>query len=185
MRIAVLGWGSLIWNPGQLEINGAFEGGGPPLQIEFSRVSGNGRLTLVIDERNGTVCPSSYAVSAFDELSIARENLRLREGMVHINGVGFIDLRSGDVSERALERHPQVIRGIAEWGQRNGFDAIVWTALASNFTEVTGNEFSTDAAIGYLSALPSDTFALAAEYIRMAPPQVYTPVRAAFSARWP
>ena len=185
MRIAVLGWGSLIWNPRQLEISGSFDEGGPLLRIEFGRVSRNGRLTLVIDERNGTICPTSYAVSAFDDLSKARENLRYREGMTHINGVGFVDLRSGDVSERAKERHPQAIPGITKWGEQNGYDAIVWTALASNFNEVTGREFSTDGAIEYLSALPSETFSLAAEYIRMAPPQVQTPVRAAFSARWP
>lgn len=184
MTIAVLGWGSLIWNPRQLEISGSFNEGGPPLQIEFGRVSGNGRLTLVIDEKNGTVCPTSYAVSAFDDLSKARENLRDREGMKHVNGVGFIDLRSGDVSERVRERHPQAIPRITELCQRNGFDAVVWTALASNFTEATGREFSTDEAISYLSALPIETFALAAEYIRMAPPQVQTPVRAAFSDRW-
>ncbi|GAJ96077.1 hypothetical protein [Rhizobium rhizogenes] len=185
MRIAVLGWGSLIWNPQQLEVIGHFNAGGPPLQIEFSRVSGNGRLTLVVDEQNGTVCPTFYAVSSSDDLGKARENLRSREGMTHINGAGFIDLTTGDLSERAKERHPQAIPGIEEWGRRNGFDAIVWTALASNFAEVTGREFSTDEAIAYLSALSSENFALAAEYIRMAPPQVQTPVRAAFAARWP
>ncbi|HCH73157.1 hypothetical protein [Brucella intermedia] len=185
MRIAIIGWGSLIWNPQQLVVKGAFEIGGPPLPIEFTRVSGNGRLTLVIDERCGTACPTSYAVSGFEGLEEARENLRIREGMIHVNGVGYVDLRTGEVSARAKERHPQAIPEIASWGRQKDFDAVIWTALAPNFAEVTGRAYSTDDALSYLGGLPSEKFALAAEYIRMAPHQVQTPFRAAFSGMWP
>ncbi len=45
MRIAVLGWGSLIWNPQQLEVRGPFEPDGPELRIELTSVSGYDRLT--------------------------------------------------------------------------------------------------------------------------------------------
>lgn len=185
MRIAVLGWGSLIWNPQHLAIRGPFEPDGPKLQIEFTRVSGNNRLTLVIDEKNGTVCPTSHAVSEFEGLGEARENLRVREGMTHVSGVGFVDLTTGDVSARAKERHPRAIPGIADWGRQMEFDAIIWTALAPNFTEVTSRAYSADEALSYLSDLPCEKLALAAEYIRKAPPQVQTPFRTAFAARWP
>lgn len=39
MKIVVLGWGSLIWNPGDLKINSEWQKDGPTLPIEFARVS--------------------------------------------------------------------------------------------------------------------------------------------------
>jgi hypothetical protein len=53
MRIAVLGWGSLIGDPGDMALADRFEPNGPQLPLEFSRISNNGRLTLVIDETAG------------------------------------------------------------------------------------------------------------------------------------
>ena len=50
MKIAILGWGSLIWNQNGLPVKGQWKKNGPVLPIEFSRVSRDGRLTLVIDE---------------------------------------------------------------------------------------------------------------------------------------
>jgi len=185
MRIAILGWGSLIWKPKELAVKLPFEAGGPTLPIEFIRISKDGRLTLVIDEQYGTPCPALYAVSTLEDLAEARENLRIREGMIHVNGVGFIDLRTDEVSARAKERHPQAIGEIASWGRQKDFDAVIWTALAPNFAEVTTRAHSTDEALAYLDGLPSEKFALAAEYIRMAPLQVQTPFRAAFLERWP
>ncbi|MGO7018395.1 hypothetical protein [Rhizobium leguminosarum] len=157
MRIAVLGWGSLIWKPQQLAVHLPFKAGGPPLHIEFSRVSKDGRLTLVIDEQCGTLCPTLYAVSTFGDLLEARENLRVREGMTHVNGVGFVDLKSGEVSVRARERHSGSIEGITDWCRLKDFDAVIWTALASNFAEVTKRAFSADDAIAYLDDLSPGT----------------------------
>jgi hypothetical protein len=50
MKVVVIAWGSLVWNRGQLAVTTEFQPNGPLLPIEFSRVSGDGRLTLVIDE---------------------------------------------------------------------------------------------------------------------------------------
>ena len=64
MKIAVIGWGSLIWSKRDLEIEGDWIiGGGPVLPLEFSRVSKDGRLTLVIDHTNGVAVTTSYAIS--------------------------------------------------------------------------------------------------------------------------
>jgi hypothetical protein len=62
--------------------------------LEFSRVSNDGRLTLVIDEIFGVPCATYSAVSACDNLKTAIENLRDRERMLSTKGVGFIDLSS-------------------------------------------------------------------------------------------
>ncbi len=45
MRIAVLGWGALIWNPQKLEVKGEFEIGGSPLPMEFTRVAARERVS--------------------------------------------------------------------------------------------------------------------------------------------
>lgn len=53
MKIACLGWGSLIWNPGDLKIKTEdWFSGGPILPIEFVRISTDKRVTLVIDEES-------------------------------------------------------------------------------------------------------------------------------------
>jgi hypothetical protein len=45
MRIACVGWGSLVWDPRDLPVKGAWRPDGPRLPIEFARQSDNGRLT--------------------------------------------------------------------------------------------------------------------------------------------
>jgi hypothetical protein len=64
MKIVVLAWGSLVWDPRTLRLAHSWMEGGPVLPIEFSRVSDNGRLTLVIDEGHGVDVPTRYALSA-------------------------------------------------------------------------------------------------------------------------
>jgi hypothetical protein len=49
---AILGFGSLIWNPGDLGGYGSFVPGGPILPLSFSRISQDGRMTLVVDPRS-------------------------------------------------------------------------------------------------------------------------------------
>jgi hypothetical protein len=72
MKIAILGWGSLVWDPASLkehlEGDGEFIQGGPKLPIEFSRISKDGRLTLVIDEHHGTPVPTRVATSRLSNL---------------------------------------------------------------------------------------------------------------------
>mgnify|MGYP000038252421 FL=1 len=189
MKICILAWGSLQWDPRSLEISDAFEPTGPMVPIEFSRISGKDgptpRLTLVINEGNGALCPTFVATSNFKDLGAAKENLRVREGMLHVNGVGFADLLSGDVSERAMERHPETVRTVRAWLENSEFDAAIWTALASNFADVRDEPFSVDAAIRFLETLPVENLTVALEYVRRAPEPVQTEVRDAVIRRWP
>lgn len=196
MSIVVLAWGSLVWNRGDLAIETAFEPSGPLLPIEFSRISGDGRLTLVIDEAVGAACTTHAAPSAFDNLDHALQNLWIREGRegeryprdIREHGrVGFVDRISGRASTKAIQRHPRALDAISAWVVAKGFDAAIWTALASNFhkPDRVGESFSVEAAIGYLEARNAATLAKALTYIRRAPHEVQTPVRAAVNARWP
>src|SRR5215471_15172886 len=84
MQIAILGWGSLLWEGGP-EFNGqhtnwAYDG--PSLSIEFSRISAKrlGALTLVIDDEHGTPTTVAWCLSKRTKLEDAICDLRNREG---------------------------------------------------------------------------------------------------------
>ena len=190
MKIVVLAWGSLVWDPRDLQAAGKFAPNGPLLPIEFCRVVADGRLTLVIDESFGSVCKSYSAPSALENLDAAIENLGAREGMTEAHAIGFVEVASGKRSDAAMQRHPQAVETIAAWATSEGYDAAIWTALGSNFSEYykAGEPFSVTAAIRYLETLEerdAAKFALALAYIRNAPIEVETPVRDEVNKRWP
>src|ERR1017187_2142050 len=78
METAVLGWGSLIWCPGSLRIKTRWRSDGPKLPVEFARISGDGRLTLVILP-TAEDQPVHWALSEFESVDDARRNLKERE----------------------------------------------------------------------------------------------------------
>jgi hypothetical protein len=184
-KIAVLAWGSLVWDQRDLKIAAKFDPTGPRLPIEFCRVSADGRLTLVIDEPNGAECISYQARSFFNNLEAAAANLAEREGMSSTANVGFIDMVAEKTSAISLERHPKSVSTIRAWAVSNEFDAVIWTALGMKFKDATGVMFSVVAALSYLEALEGVRFSRALEYIRRAPPEVQTPVRVAVNRKWP
>jgi hypothetical protein len=62
--VAILGWGSLIWDSTHADFDkwhDAWLDDGPPIQLEFSRVSSvaprQNVLTLVVDPAHGSLCP--------------------------------------------------------------------------------------------------------------------------------
>jgi hypothetical protein len=190
VKSVVLAWGSLVWDPGALQTTGKFTANGPLLPIEFCRVSDDGRLTLAIDESFGALCKTYSAPSALENLDAARDDLCLREGMADARTVGFVEPASGKQSDLAVENHPQVVATIAAWTESLGYDAAIWTALASNFDAwgKGGEPFSVSAALQYLETLEREDpakFAQALAYIRKAPPEVETPVRDEVARRWP
>jgi hypothetical protein len=115
----------------------------------------------------------------------AIENLRARESMESEESVGFIDRLTGARSALAVRRHPQCVQAIANWLAANDFDAVIWTALGVKFKDAIAVRFSVDEAIRYLGGLEGEQRTKAFEYIRRAPEEVKTPVRAAFKERWP
>jgi hypothetical protein len=179
MKIAVLGWGSLIWNLGVLKIAGDWMAGGPILPIEFSRISKNGRLTLAVDENDGTDVVTRYAFSAVPELAAAIDNLKEREGAPNRNRIGFVDILHGSVGDCTAKQHSEVCQRIHNWAVRRQLDAVIWTALGPNFFEKRREAFSVDAALRYLSSLDEPTKSMALEYIYKAPSEVKTPLRSA------
>ena len=179
-RIAILGWGSLVWNPGELPHYGPWKKDGPTLPIEFSRVSRDSRLTLVIDPVVGAECPTRFALSPRSAVADAVEDLRRRESTVREH-IGFCH-RGGESSSRDED---DVIAVVRRWCDDACFDAIVWTALPSNFYEETRTTFSVDTGLSYLRSLPKTGLESALKYIRSAPAEVDTPLRRRVVTEWP
>ncbi len=184
-EIAFLGWGSLCWNPGSLPIAGEWRSGGPTLPLEFSRISSNGRLTLVIDP-SGASCETRFAWSAANMLATSIEALRVREGPTRLEWIGY---RNGMGGGSSIDRFPDQLNIddlIAAWlvNQRHGASSAVWTALPPNFFDRTEQQFSVENAMAYMRSLDGETLVTALEYITKAPSEVQTPFRAAATAEW-
>ena len=79
--IAIIGWGSLIWDPRSLNYNKeiGWVKNGPFLPLEFARISKDGRLTLIITTE-GTEVQTLYTVSNHETIEEAVLNLAVREG---------------------------------------------------------------------------------------------------------
>jgi hypothetical protein len=176
MRVAILGWGSLIWDARNLRIAGVWQAGGPVLPIEFSRVSSDGRLTLVIDPLHGVPVTTRFAASEFTNLNKAIANLREREG-TRSEWIGFVNIVNDTVSEYAQSQHPAACDAIRDWARANEWQAVIWTALISNFESEGRPPFSIPAAVDYVHGLDGKTRTRAIEYLQRAPEEVDTPTR--------
>ncbi len=176
MRIAIIAWGSLIWDPRELPLDARWQNGGPRLPLEFSRVSKDGRLTLVIDHDHGAVVDTYYAASPRVDLRDAIADLVAREGTT-AKRIGFVD--SVRQAESAQERpeHALACAQVRSWLAATDFAAAIWTALGSNFESSIGRPFTVENAIGYLEALPVSAREQALDYLRNAPREVDTPLR--------
>jgi hypothetical protein len=179
MKIAILGWGSLIWDKERswmLPIeNDKWEEGGPKLSIEFSRISYTrcGALTLVIDPRDTPKVPTRFAISTRKKIDDAVCDLRTREGTT-VKNIGYVDRSNG--LYRCNEGHLETISIIMKWAKEKGFDAAVWTDLPSNFKCKTGKDFSVYNALEYLHNLIPNAAKKARDYINKAPREVETPL---------
>lgn len=79
MKIAVIAWGSLVWDPRDLDIEPEWREDGPLLPVEFARFSGRERLTLVLVE-GVPLQHTLWTLSRQPTLAAAISDLRAREG---------------------------------------------------------------------------------------------------------
>lgn len=176
MKIAILGWGSLLWDvegyQNFTEQHGDWAFDGPELPLEFSRISESRKkaLTLVIDEKNGASCRVAYAMSKRKNADDAICDLRSREGTILPRiGYHFLDdSRNGE---------PNVPDSIKTWGSDKQFDVVIWTGLSTNFPSDEKPAFSIDAALAHLKGLSPEGKVKAAEYIWRAPDFIKTKLR--------
>src|SRR5437667_9699948 len=104
MNIVCLGWGSLVWDRGQLPTRGGWKKDGPWLPIEFARQSRDGRITLVLVPGRAVV-RTYWTLMALDDLTAATTALRIREGIGEQN----VQKRIG-VWKRTSEPENEIVR---------------------------------------------------------------------------
>lgn len=168
--IICLGWGSLIWDPESLAISGRWKIDGPAVPVEFMRQSLDGRLTLVI-EPSAPKLTVLWAKMKTNNLDEAKENLRQREGKTKKEFIGTWTQNT---------ESPSNIPNLANWANRIGATAVIWTALPAKFEGENYRKPTIDEAITYLGQLDSDKRALAEQYIRKTPKQISTIYRSGF-----
>ncbi len=173
MKIAILGWGSLIWQPKNLDFDKElnWNSGGPYLPLEFSRISEDGRLTLVIDSKAKEV-QTLFSVSTHSILEDAISNLAVREGS-NVNRIGYYEKSNDTFSPINFTWQKQ----IKKWIDQTDIDAVIWTNLSKKFKDKINLSHSEENVIKYLESLSENKKVLAEEYIRKAPQQIQTTMR--------
>lgn len=172
----MVGWGSLIWDPRQLPLGSRWRPDGPELPVEFARVSGDGRLTLVLREGVGAV-RTLWAITSCTALDEARDHLARRE-RTDAARIGSLDSHGHCQVESLDPIHRASLPQLASWVAERDLEGVIWTGLPSNFEEQTGDSLGVDAAVRYLAQLSGETRHPAEQYVRRAPAQVRTTIRA-------
>lgn len=176
MKIAILGWGSLIWNPEKLNYDKelGWNKEGPILPIEFSRISKDGRLTLVLD-KNANSVKTLYAISNYSDLEIAILDLAIREGCSR-GKIGSCEKIKDEC--RFTPNNFFFKNEIENWlTALPEIHAVIWTNLSVKFKDTLGLDYCSESVIKYLQTLSEEKKALAEEYIRKAPNQICTKMR--------
>lgn len=179
-KIAVIGWGSLIWDLDDLapKVSGDWVmGGGPRLPLEFSRISPKRAMSLVVvlDPDDGAPCESHVIASIRDDIHAAAHDLQRRERAQNIGQIGAVCRRTDFV--RATDERIAAV--VTDWCATHDVAGAVWTDLPRNFADITGKPFGIPAGIAYLRELPEHNLAEALRYISFAPRGTATPLRAA------
>jgi hypothetical protein len=171
MRIACLGWGSLVWDSRELPIRREWFKDGPFAPVEFTRQSQDGRITLVIDSVASPV-RLLWALMVPTDIPTAKEALRVRECLTSK------DWSSQIGTWQQKERAPAKMLDLPAWAVARGLDAVIWTALGPKFKGYGENESPpAKKVIEYLRELVGPCRNSAKQYIERAPRQIDTDYR--------
>jgi len=177
MKIAILGWGSLLWQPKELQFDKGigWSENGPMLPVEFARISKDGRLTLVIAKDVKEV-KTYFAISSYENEEEAVLDLVAREGC------GRGQIGSYDKSKKTFSTKVFFDKNILEWINNTNIDVVIWTNLEEQWDVKNDNgevieTIVPNERVDYLKRLKNHTRALAEEYIRRTPTQIETHYR--------
>ncbi|MEM7237779.1 MAG: hypothetical protein AAF501_08155 [Pseudomonadota bacterium] len=179
--IAIIGWGSLIWDLEVLEPQtcGAWQMNfGPRLHMEFTRISPKRKMGLAVclDRDVGDLCQTHVISSSRNDISDALRDLALRERTDPQN-IGAICLDTG--FNRSHD--PAISDQIGLWCGSVGIRGAVWTDIGPNFSERRGGPFTVERGVSYLKTLTGESLDEAVRYIENAPSATDTPLRRALS----
>lgn len=170
MKIACIGWGSLVWCPQSLHVRSCWFADGPLLQIEFARESRDKRVTLVITPDTPPV-RCLWALMSLTDLDAAKKDLAAREGIEEnriVRSIGFVTGQSNPQNEVEIE--------VKRWLSVVGVEAAIWTNLQPKI----GNAYRKPTIVevlGHLRGLSPEQRTNAEEYIRKTPRQIDTDYR--------
>ncbi|MBA1291116.1 hypothetical protein G7027_20910 [Pseudomonas japonica] len=173
MKIACLGWGSLIWKPGNLPVASEWFTDGPRLPIEFSRVGDSGELATALCA-NAEPVPVLWAWLASPTVEAACSALKAREGIP--------PERDDGIGSLAIGGNPTGL--ISRWAQERGAQGVIWTGLPPRVNGVEGRIPTVDQAIAYLASLTGEVRQHARDYLEAVPAQIHTPYRQTIHELW-
>ncbi len=158
-----MAWGSLFWNPETLPVK-KWNHSLLQLPLEFSRISdqGKGRLTLVIDDKHGSVNRVWYAISEINDVNKSIQKLREREKTT-ISNIAYINLKKN--MRRITNTPKHVADRIEKWARQAGIDAVIWTDLKSNWRDIMNSEYNVRDAYKYFLNSELDVRLKILEYV--------------------
>lgn len=165
MKIACIGWGSIIWEPNALPIAGNWQADGPAIPIEFARQAADGRILLVVDNKSRSV-KTYWAMMATLNLSESVAALKTRERTEKIEIVGK--------NYPAKTKTAQIIKN---WLDSKNIEYAIWSNLPPKFDNQNDLRPTGEQVVQYLKSLKGKTREMAEEYIRKAPKQHTTEYR--------
>lgn len=166
-KIACIGWGSLIWRPERLKIQNHWYEDDPILPIEFTRISSDNRVTLIIDKEANPV-RTLWTLMTCNDLDESKKSLFEREGVKN----EFL-IHSVNQNDKVTDEIQIVIQN---WLKEKNIDSAIWTGFS--FSVKTENERpSIEKIISHLNKIEHRENQLAEEYIRKAPRQIDTEYR--------
>ena len=159
MKIACLGWGSLIWKPGQLPVEGSWYADGPEVPVEFARVSDGGEVATALCLNAGPV-QVFWALQAVSSEGIPEQR---------VDGAGI--MLTSHTATGPLET----------WARSKNIDALIWTALPARTDSTEGRVPGVEEVINYLQQLEGEKRDHARRYIDQVPRQINTAYRRAIA----
>ena len=154
-RIVYIGWGSLLWSSKDLKII-EWKKSSLKLPLEFSRASdgGFGRLTLVIDTKNGTENNVWIGETEHRNINSALKAIRKREHSKNPQAIAYLNIKAN--KERVSNTPKHIVDRIRDYAKTNCIDVIIWTDLSSNWEELKYCKFNNENAINYFRFVPMD-----------------------------
>jgi len=126
MRIAFLGWGSLLWEGGTEfdKYHDEWNFDGPQLELEFSRISERrlGALTLVIDREHVVQTTVAWCLSNRRRVEDAICDLRCREETT-VGNIGRLDVPVLPHPVDGVTQAKAVVDPMTTWAKRVGISA--------------------------------------------------------------
>ncbi len=182
--IVVLGWDSLVSDPGGLDLrDGIWHEDGPYLPVELSYITPQ-RVLMPVLCRGAGLVRVLWAYLGTETVGEAVWNLSQAEGSKPEN-VGFLDLATGEHWCRTVDEHLADIHAWAQGKNASGerIDVVIWNDLKPNFEKKARRGLSAENVIAFLEGLRPELRQTALDYLSKLPGQAETAIIAAIKGR--